>query len=72
MNMRKLQAVYCSVFERGATALSHEESWWCVLVEFSTVINDLSAMMSQMFAKILKLFFNPEGLHLTKTGVTCL
>ena len=40
-----------------------------MLVEFSKVINDLSAMMSQMFAKILKLFFNPEGNHLTNTGV---
>ena len=69
MNVRKFQAVYFSFFELGATALSHEESWWCVLVEFSKVINDLSAMMSQMFAKILKLFFNPEGNHLTNTGV---
>jgi len=58
--------VYFSFLELGATALSHEESWWCVLVEFSTVINDLSAMMSQMLAK---LFFNPEGNHLTLTGV---
>ena len=69
MNRRKFQAVYFSFLELGATAFSHEESWWCVLVEFSKVINDLSAMMSQMFAKILKLFFNPEGLHLTNTGV---
>ena len=35
----------------------------------STVVNKLSAGMSQLFAKIVKLFFNTDGLILLTNGV---
>ena len=69
MNKRKFQAVYFSFLELGINALSHEESWWCVLVEFSTVVNALSAGMSQVFSAILKTFFSADGLNLARGGM---
>ena len=69
MNNRKFQADYFSFLEFGINALSHEESWWCVFIEFSTVVNDLSAGMSQVFCVILKTFFSADGLHLASGGI---
>ena len=68
-NQRKFQAVYFSFLELGMAFLSHEESWWCVLIEYSKVVKTVSADMSQVFAEIVKLFFSPEGYNLKTSGI---
>ena len=61
--------MYWSFIEFGVIALSHEESWWCVAIEYSTVVNSLGAGMSQVFNKIIKLFFSSDGLNLLENGI---
>ena len=68
-NKRKFQAVYFSFMEFGVAALSHEEAWFCMMIEFSTAINDLAAGMSQMFAALINVFFDPSGLDISRSGV---
>ena len=67
---RNFQIVFFSFLEFGTVALSHEESWCCAMVEFSRVINSLAAGMSQMFAAIIKVFFNLNGIDISKSGVS--
>ena len=40
------------------------------MVEFRKVINTLAAGMSQMFAAIIKVFFNLNGIDISKSGVS--
>ena len=55
-NKRKFQAIYWSFHEFGPSALAHEESWFCIMTEYSTKVNDLHAGMSQVFGAIIKIF----------------
>ena len=60
-NNRKFQAVYWSFLEFGPAALSHEEYWFPLMTEYSSVVKECSAGMSQVFSKLIKLFFDPQG-----------
>ena len=50
--------------------LSCEESWFCVMCEYSSTTNDLSAGVSQAFGAILKLFFEPGGFNFATGGMS--
>ena len=54
VNNRKFQAVYWSFLEFGVNALSHEETWFPLMTEFSTTINSLSGGLSQAFGSAIK------------------
>ena len=60
LNARKFQAVYWSFLEIGVHALMREEAWFTVMTEFSLVINQLQAGLSQAVGQIIKLFWGPE------------
>ena len=68
-NLRKFQAVYWSFLELGISALSREESWFCVTTEYSTTANSLSAGLSQALGAIMKLFFEDNGYNFETTGI---
>ena len=68
-NKRKFQAVYFSLLELGQAALSHEECWWCIMVEMSLVVNTVAATMSQVFGALIKKFFDKSGWDLSTSGV---
>ena len=61
LNKRKFQAVYWSFLEFGPAALSHEEFWFTIMTEFSFNVRACSGGMSQVFVKLCKLFFEPDG-----------
>ena len=69
LNKRRFQAIYWSFLEFGINALSHEEAWFCVCTEFSTLVNKMAAGMSQVVAAILKLFFPVDGTNLATSGM---
>ena len=46
LNYRKFQAMYWSFLELGGHALSREESWFTVVTEFSSVVNQLRLLAS--------------------------
>ena len=56
-NCRKTQAVYWSIFEFGAAALSDEESWMEVCICRSTEVKTLQGGMSALFAMVLLQFY---------------
>jgi len=62
LNKRKFHAVYWSFLELGINALSREESWFCIAAEYSTKVNLVSAGLSQVFAALIKLFFDSDGI----------
>ena len=62
-NNRKFQAVYWSFLEFGPWALSHEEYWFPIMTEYSSVVKECSAGLSQVFAQLIKLFFEPGGFN---------
>ena len=68
-NRRKFHAVYWSFLELGPNALSHEQAWFCVMTEYSHVINQLHAGLSQVFSAILKAFFDESGFDFSTTGI---
>ena len=68
-NHRKFHAMYWTFLELGSNALSREESWLTCMTEMSTWINDIHAGLSQAFAAILKLFFDPAGVNMAVTGI---
>ena len=72
LNNRKFQTCYFSFVELGSNALSMEEAWWTVLCEFETVISKVSAGLSQIFAAIVKLFFNPDRFDMSIAGILLL
>ena len=47
LNKRKFQSVYWSSLEFDTSALSHEESWFVLMTEFSITMSTLSAGLSQ-------------------------
>ena len=68
-NRRKFQSLYWSFLEFDATALSHEESWFVLMTEFSTRVSGLSAGLSQAFAAAIKCFFQPGGFNMMDGGM---
>ena len=68
LNKRKFQAMYWSFLEFGLNALSREEAWFTVCIEFTVTVNSVSAGLSQVVAAILRLFFS-EGHNFQTTGV---
>merc|ERR1712110_1174874 len=69
MNNRKFQAVYWSFMELGFNALSNEEGWFTILVEYSKVVNQASAGLSQVFGKLVHVFFDEAGHNFQTSGV---
>ena len=68
-NARKFQALYWTFLELGSIALSHEESWFTVMTEFSTAINALAGGLSHAFAQVIKLFFVEDGFNFATAGI---
>ena len=68
-NKRKFHAVYFSFLEFGTNALSREESWFTVVTEYSTTINDVCAGLSQLLAGVIKVFFDDGGFNLGTNGI---
>ena len=68
-NKRNVHAVYWSFVEFGANALSREESWFCVLAEYSSVVNNVHAKLSQVIAKVLKQFWDADGFDMHQAGM---
>ena len=68
-NKRKFHAIYWSFLELGANALSREESWFCIVSEYSTWINTIHAGLSQAFAAVIKTFFEPGGFDMQHGGI---
>ena len=68
-NQRKFQAIYWSFLEFGVSALSHEESWFTLMTEFSTTVSACSAGLSQVFAEAIKSFFQTGGFHMMDGGM---
>ena len=69
INNRKFHAVYWSFMELGFNALSNEEGWFTILVEYSKVVNQASAGLSQVFGKLVKVFFDEAGHNFQTSGV---
>jgi len=69
VNNRKFQAIYWSFMELGCNALSREDAWFTVCIEFSAWVNGMHAGISQVFAKIIKRFFQPDGFNFAKNGI---
>ena len=61
VNNRKFHAIYWSFMELGSNALSREEAWFTVLLEFSTWVNLMHAGLSQVFKQCVKHFFQPHA-----------
>ena len=56
-NRRTLQCVCFSFAEFGPVALSHEESWFAIVVEMISTVSSVAAGMSQLISSILMIFF---------------
>ena len=69
MNGRKFHAIYWTFAELGSHALCREDSWFVVLIEFSSVVNKLHAGISQLFKLVLKRFFQRDGHNFATSGV---
>ena len=68
-NRRKVWVVYFSFMELGATMLSSEEAWFCMLVARSSEVSKVSAGMGQVFAAVIKRFFGDGGHDLSSAGL---
>ena len=55
--------------EFGSNALSREESWFTVLIEFNTWIKLMHAGISQVFKQVIKQFFLKSGFNFATNGV---
>ena len=66
---RKFHAIYWSFLELGPNALSREESWFTIATEYSHFMNDISAGLSQAFAKVIRLFFDQAGFSFDTAGI---
>ena len=69
VNNRKFHAIYWSFMELGSNALSREEAWFTVLLEFSTWVNLMHAGLSQVFKQCIKHFFQPHGFNYATSGI---
>ena len=57
INNRRFHAIYWSFMELGSNALSRQESWFTLLLEFSTWVNLMHAGLSQVVKQCIKQFF---------------
>lgn len=69
INKRKFETCYFSFLEFGANALSREDAWFTILTLFATEVQKISAGLSQIFAGIIKLFFEPNGFNMMTVGM---
>ena len=69
LNTRKFHAIYWSFMELGSNALSREDGWFTVLIEFSTWVNTMHASISQVFKQCIKQFFQPGGFNFATNGI---
>ena len=69
VNNRKFHAIYWSFQEFGFNALSREESWFCIATELSIHMNTYAAGLSQAFAALILLFFDPDGIDISTAGL---
>ena len=69
LNKRRFQSIYWSFKEFDTTALSHEDTWFVLLTEYSTCINAFPGGLSQVFAAAIHSFFMPDGLHMMDSGI---
>ena len=60
-NKRRFHAIYWSFAEFGPNAVSREESWFCLMTQFSVDVNKLHAELSQIMGQLLKPFFQRGG-----------
>ena len=68
LNNRKIRAVYWSFLELGENALSREEAWITIMVEYSKNINKVMAGLSQVMAQLIKLFLEQRVIALQLQG----
>ena len=61
VNNRKIQAIYFSFLELGANALSREEAWFVLMIEFSSTVNQMHAGIPQVVSKCIGAFFQRDG-----------
>ena len=66
---RKFQTVLWSFQELGCHALAHEEAWFPCLICYSVRIKELSGGMSQVFRRIILLFFSADGHNMSTGGI---
>ena len=69
LNTRRFHAIYWSFMELGATALSREDCWFTIMIEFSTWVNTMHAGLSQVFKQCIKQFFQPGGFNFATSGI---
>jgi hypothetical protein len=69
INNRRFHAIYWSFMELGSNALSREESWFTLMLEFSTWVNLMHAGLSQVFKQCIKQFFQPDGYNFATNGI---
>ncbi len=69
LSRRRFHSFYWSFIELGTEALSHEESWFILMTEFSTVVNCLQGGLSACFAAAVKAFFR-DGMDMKRGGLT--
>jgi hypothetical protein len=69
-NKRKFQGVYFTFLEFGPHALSREETWFPLMTEYSLVVNNVQATMSQVFSEIIKFCFQTDGLIFLTGGIS--
>ena len=66
---RKFLAVYWSFLEFGANSLSHEESWFTIMTEFTSTVFTMPGGQSQAFNIAIKQFFPGNGFDIEKSGI---
>lgn len=69
VNNRKFHIVYWSFMQLGANALSREEAWLPLLIEFSCIVSRVHSGISQVFKECIKAFFQPGGLNFSTNGL---
>jgi len=60
INNRRFHAIYWTFMELGSNVLSREDAWFTIMLEFSTWVNLMHAGLSQVFAQVIKQFFQPK------------
>jgi len=68
-NDRKVWVIYFSFLEFGPLILQREDAWICVLSQRSSVVNSVSAGISQVFGSVLKLFFGGQACDISTGGI---
>jgi hypothetical protein len=68
-NDRQIQAIYWTIIQLGAAALSDEANWFTISAIQSSTVKQLSGGMSQVFKVLLRLFFGKPDGHDLRDGV---